>query len=99
MLRAVELAGDETTIPGQDGLWFRNTRHLGQILSPQPLPNLRESGALRVGEAYFAGHVRTEDSILRDQVFALEEQALIDQPCHVRQQPRPGVVLHAESIW
>jgi hypothetical protein len=29
----------------------------------------------------------------------LEEQALIDQASHVRQQPCPAVVLHDESTW
>jgi hypothetical protein len=37
MLRAVELAGDQTAIPGEDGLRFRNTGHLRQTLPPQPL--------------------------------------------------------------
>ena len=46
-----------------------------------------------------AGQVRAQDPILRGQVFALEQQALIHQTCHVRQQPCPAIVLHAESTW
>jgi hypothetical protein len=29
----------------------------------------------------------------------LEEQALIDEAGHVRQQPCAGIVLHVESTW
>jgi hypothetical protein len=42
MLRAVELAGDQTAIPGEDGFRFRNTGHLRQTLPPQPLADFGE---------------------------------------------------------
>jgi hypothetical protein len=32
-LRAIELAGDETTIPGQDGVWLGNAGHLHELFS------------------------------------------------------------------
>jgi hypothetical protein len=38
-----------------------------------------------------------EDPVFRDQIFALEEQALVDQACHVRQQLCPIVIPHDES--
>jgi hypothetical protein len=38
--------------------------------------------------------MRPENSVLRGEVFALEEQALVDQACQLRQQPRPFVILH-----
>ncbi len=43
--------------------------------------------------------MRAEDSVLRDQVFALEEQSLVDQSRDIRQEACPFVVLHAESTW
>jgi hypothetical protein len=51
------------------------------------------------GKPQSAGDVGAKDSILRNQVFALEEQALIDQASHVRQQPCASVVLNDESTW
>jgi hypothetical protein len=99
MLRSVELAGDQTTIPSEDGFRLRNTGYLGQTLPPEPLADFGESGAFCVRKPESTGDVGAKDSILRNQVFALEEKALIDQASHVRQQPCPTVVLHAESIW
>jgi hypothetical protein len=32
-LGAIELAGDQTTIPGQDGVWLGNAGHIRQLLS------------------------------------------------------------------
>jgi hypothetical protein len=43
--------------------------------------------------------VGAEDSILGKEVFALEEQALVNHATHVRQQSCPTVVLHHESTW
>ena len=99
MLRAVELTGDQTAIPGEDGFRFRNTGHLRQTLAPQPLADFGEGRALGVRKPQSSGDVGAKDSILRNQVFTLEEQALIDQASHVRQQPCPAVVLHNESTW
>jgi hypothetical protein len=97
MLRAVELAGDQPTIPGEDRFRFRNTGHFRQTLPPERFSDFGEGRALGVGKPQSSGGVGAKDSILRNQVFALEEQALIDQASHVRQQPCQAVVLHDES--
>jgi hypothetical protein len=99
MLRAVELAGDQTAVPGQDRFRVRNTSHLRETLPPEPLADFGERRPFGVRKPQSSGNVRAKDSILRNQIFALEEQALIDQASHVRQQPRPAVVLHDESTW
>ena len=99
MLRAVELAGDQTAIPGQDRIWFRNTGDFRQTVPPDPLADCGEGAALRVRKPQSSGDVGAKDSILRNQVFALQEQALIDLASHVRQQACPVVVLHDESTW
>src|SRR4051812_31175272 len=96
MPRAVELAGDQPTIPGEDGLRFRNTGYPRETLPPQPPADFGQVRALDVRKPQSSGNVGAQDSILRNQVFALEEQALIDQACYVRQQPCPVVVLHHE---
>ena len=64
---------------------FTTQGYLRQTLPPEPLADFGESRALGA-----------KDSILRNQIFALEEKALIDQASHLRQQPCPTVVLHAE---
>jgi hypothetical protein len=94
---AVELAGNQATIPSQDGLWFGDTGDLLQMLPPEALANLSECAPLRVGKPELSRDVGTEDSILCDQVFALEEHALVNQACHVRQQSHPLVIPHDES--
>jgi len=82
-----------------DGFGLPNTAYIRQTLPPEPLADFGESRALGVRKPQSSGDVGAKDSILRNQIFALEEKALIDQPSHVRQQPCPTVVLHAESIW
>jgi hypothetical protein len=42
MLRGVELAGDQTTIPGQDGVWLGNAGNFRQVLSAKALGDLGE---------------------------------------------------------
>ena len=88
-----------TSIPGEDGFRFRNTGHLRQTFPSEPLADFGERRALRVRKPQTPGEVGAKDSILRNQVFALEEQALIDEASHVRQQPCAAVVLHVESTW
>ena len=99
VLRAVELAGDQKAIPGEDGFGFRNTSHLRQPLPAEPLADFGERRALGIGKPDLTRDVGSENSILGAQVFALEEQALIYHGSHVRQQPCPVVVLHDESSW
>ena len=84
-LRAVELAGDQPTIPGQDRVWFGNTGNLGQMFPANAPGNLGKRRPLGIGEPQPPGYVRAEDSILRDEVLALKEQAVIYQARNVRQ--------------
>jgi hypothetical protein len=87
VLRAVELAGDQTAIPGEDGFRFRHTSHVRQPLPTEPLSDLGKRRTLPVRKPESTGDARAEDSILGKEVFALKEQALIDHASHVRQQP------------
>lgn len=89
---AVELAGNEPAIPGQDGLRFGDQGHLRQIFAAETLADLSECAPLGIGEPELCGEVGAQDSVLGDEVFALEEEALIDQACHIREQSSPFVV-------
>src|SRR3954453_22469040 len=42
MLRAVELGGDQTAVPGQDRFRLRNTSPLRETLRPEPLADFGE---------------------------------------------------------
>ena len=90
MLRSVEFAGDQTTIPGKDCFRFRNRGDFGETLPAKPFTDFGERRALGVGKWHSSGDVRAKDSILRKEVFALQEQALIDHAGHVCPQPCPS---------
>jgi hypothetical protein len=72
MLRAVELAGDQTAIPSQDGFRLGNTGYLRQTLPPEPLADFGERRPFGVGKPQSSGGVGAKNSILRNQIFALE---------------------------
>ena len=79
MRRAVELVGDQPAIPGEDGFGFRNTSHFREPLPAEPLADFGERRALGIGKPELSRDVGAENSILGAQVFALEEQALVDR--------------------
>ncbi len=98
MLGRFELAGDQMTVPAENRLALGNTGDLGEELPPKPFANVSERAPLGVGEPDVAWQVRAEYPILNHEVFALEKEALVHQTCHIREQPRPSIVLHAQSI-
>jgi hypothetical protein len=75
MLRAVELAGNQTMILGQNGIWLGNTGHLRQMCSAQGLGDLGKCKPFSVSKLQALCDARAVNSILRNQVFALEERA------------------------
>ena len=93
-LGAAELASDQAPVPSQNGVGFGDTGHLGEMLTPQPLADFRQSGALWIGETQTPRKMGSEDAILGDQVFILEGEALVHQARHICQQPRPFVIAH-----
>jgi hypothetical protein len=68
---AIELPGNQPTIPCQDGSWFGNARHLGQIFTTEPLADLGEREAFRIRDPEAWGKLGAQNPILRGQVFAL----------------------------
>src|ERR1700704_5215406 len=49
-LGAVELACDQTTVPGQNGVGLSHTGHVLKFLAADSVADFGERGALRVGE-------------------------------------------------
>jgi len=99
MFGPIELTGDRATVPAENRLGLGDTRYIGKEVAAEPFANFGQCAPLRVGEPDFGGEVRAQDPVLCREVFAPQEQALVHQTCHVRQQPCPAIVLHAESTW
>jgi hypothetical protein len=93
---AIEFAGDPPPVPGKNGIGFGDTGDLVEGTATEPLADLSESGSLGIGKAHSGWKVRSQDAILRDEILILEQELLIDQPGHVRQQSSPLVVWHEE---
>ena len=55
---------------------------LSEMLTSEALRDLGQRAPLWIGQPDASGR-RAENSILRDQVFTLEEKALVDQACDI----------------
>ena len=51
MFGAIELLGDEPSIPGQDGVGFGDAGDPSECLASQALPDLGEGGALGIAQS------------------------------------------------
>jgi hypothetical protein len=97
MLRAVDLLRHEFTEPAEDRLGFGDQGYFLQSLASQPSADLGQRGALLIREAQPTWRMCPEDPVLRDKVFNLKQQLLIDQPGHVRQQTGHLVTFHQSA--
>jgi hypothetical protein len=93
---AVEFAGNESAVPGEDGIGFGNTGNLLKSSAAESLTDLSERGSFGIRKANTGGKVGSKDPILGCEVLILEQEFLINQPGDVRQQPSPFVVWHEE---
>jgi hypothetical protein len=93
---AVEFAGDEPPVPGEEGLGIGDTGHHLERGPAEPIADLSKGGSLAIGKAHTGGKGCSQDPIFGDQIFDLEQEFLIDQPGDAGQQPRPFVVLHEQ---
>jgi hypothetical protein len=81
---AVELSGNESPVPGEDGIRLGDTGNLLKRDAAEALTDLSEGGSFRIGKAHAGRKVRAQDSIFSDEVLILEQEFLIDQPGDVR---------------
>jgi hypothetical protein len=93
---SVEFLGNQAAVPSQDGIRERDGGDQFKVLAAEPFADLGQSRALRIGKAQTRRQMCAEDTILGDEVFILEQQALVHQARYVRQQPHPFVVAHGE---
>jgi len=93
---AIELPGDKPPVPSQNGVRFGDARHLGQSLPAEPFTDLGQGGSFGVGQAQSGGEVFPQNSILRREILVLQQQFLVYQAGHVRQQAYPLGFFHLE---
>jgi hypothetical protein len=60
---AVEFAGNEPAVPGEDGIGFGDTGDLLERRATEPLADLSKGGALGIRKAHTGWKVRPEDAI------------------------------------
>ena len=81
--------GNQTTVPTQDRIRFGNAGDLRQMFAAETLCDLSKCRAFGVRKPQPPGGVGAKDTVLRNQVFTLEEQALVYQASDVCQEPGP----------
>src|SRR5215468_8741527 len=89
MPRSVELLSNEAPIPAEKSVWFGYLRDLMHRFAAKPLGDLGQGGSLRIGQPQPGGQLGAENAILGDQVLVAQQQLLIHETRHERQQPRP----------
>ena len=73
MLGSVKLAGNQASVPAENRIRLGDTGHLRQEPAAEAFADLSQDAPFGVREPPCSGQVRAQDSILCDQVFALEE--------------------------
>ncbi len=99
VLGAVELGGNESAVPGEDGVGLSDASNFREKFAAEAPADFGKCAAFRIGKPEWGREVGAEDSILSDEVFTLEQEALIHKTANVGQQPRPLVVTHDEKSW
>src|SRR6195256_3707121 len=93
-LRAIECAGDELAVPGQDGVRLRHIGYLAENLAAQSMTDLAERGSLGVRELQLSFQLGLQDPIFGGQIFVPRQQLLVHHPCDEGQDARP---MHSSS--
>src|SRR6266852_1843418 len=85
MLRAIELARDEPSVPCQDRIRQGRIRHLAKRLVAQSMCNLAELRSLGVREPQPPLQLGLQDPIFSNQIFIPQQQLLVHRPGDVGQ--------------
>jgi hypothetical protein len=95
-LGAVEFAGNEPPVASEDGLGLGDPGELPERSATAPFADVSDGGSFGIGRTHPVRKVRSQDPILGDQMFILEQEFLIDQRGDVGQQPSPFAVWRKE---
>src|SRR5664280_3318921 len=83
MLRAIELARDEPSIPGQNGIRQGRIRHFAECLAVQSTANLAKLRSLRVRELQPPLQLAPQDPVFSSQILIPQQQLLVHRPRNV----------------
>src|SRR5512138_2563742 len=97
MAGAIKLLRHQFTEPAEDRLRFGDHGDFCQSLPPQPLADFGQRLALLIREPQPSWCMCPENPVLRDKIFDLKQQFLIDQPPHVRQQAGHLTAFHPSA--
>jgi len=84
VLGTIELLGDEPSIPRQDGVRLGNAGDLSERFASYTPPDLGEDGALGITPPQSRWQLRPQNTVLRGQIFILQQKLLVHRPRHVR---------------
>src|SRR5450830_801975 len=88
-LRAIELAGDEPSVPCQDGVRQGGSRHLAECLATQSTANLAELRSLCVRELQPPLQLTPQDPVFSSQILVPQQQLMVHRPSDVGQDTCP----------
>jgi Integrase core domain len=98
-LRAIKLLSNELSEPAQNRFRSGDMGNLLKRLSAETFADLRQRGALLVGQPQAIWQMCSEDSVLSSQILDLQQQLLMDQPADVRQNAGPVMNFHPRRIF
>jgi hypothetical protein len=77
MLRAIELARDEPSVPSQNGIWQSGSRYVAECLAAQSTTNLAELRSLGVRELWPTLQLAPQNLVLSGEIFIPQQQLLV----------------------
>src|SRR6516225_8298485 len=89
MLRAIELARDEPSVPSQNGIRQSGSRYVAECLAAQSTTNLAELRSLGVRELRPTLQLASQDLVLSGKIFIPQQQLLVHRPADVGQDACP----------
>src|SRR5215831_19541358 len=89
MLRAIELARDEPSVPSQNGIRQSGSRYIAECLAAQSTTNLAEPRSLGVRELRPTLQLTSQDLVLSGEIFISQQQLLVQRPADVGQDACP----------
>src|ERR1035437_8584895 len=88
-LRAIELAGDEPSVPCQDGVRQGGSRHLAECLATQSTANLAELRSLCVRKLQPPLQLAPQDPVFSSQILIPQQPLMVHRPSDVGQDTCP----------
>src|SRR5262245_19469461 len=89
ILRAIELARDEPSVPSQNGIRQSGSRYVAECLAAQSTTNLAELRSLGVRQLWPTLQLASQDLVLSGEIFIPQQQLLVHRPADVGEDACP----------